>query len=96
MPIEKVMVWDGGGESGGVKGDLGKRLMGALPPMHELARMAGLELPEYLGKAVKDDDLPKDNEAVAKAREALRNKIEQALDKQEGEQDTDSKPSDES
>ena len=31
--------------------DLGKRFMGALPPMHELAKMVGLELPEYLGKA---------------------------------------------
>jgi len=24
--------------------------MGALPPMHDLARLAGLELPELLGK----------------------------------------------
>ena len=24
--------------------------MGALPPMHELARQVGLDLPEYLGK----------------------------------------------
>ena len=29
---------------------LGKKLMGALPPMHELARQVGLELPSYLGK----------------------------------------------
>ena len=28
----------------------GQRLMGAIPPMHDLARLAGLELPEFLGK----------------------------------------------
>lgn len=50
LPIEKVIVWDGGGEGGGMSG-LGKRLMGALPPMHELARQIGLELPDFLGKA---------------------------------------------
>lgn len=50
LPIEKVVVWDGGGEKGGLAG-LGQRLMGALPPMHELARQVGLELPDYLGRA---------------------------------------------
>jgi len=48
LPIEKVIVWDGGGEGG--LADLGKRFMGVLPPMHELARIAGLELPEFLGR----------------------------------------------
>jgi len=49
LPIEKVIVWDGGGKDGGLSG-LGGRLMGALPPMHELAKQVGLDLPEYLGK----------------------------------------------
>ena len=49
LPIEKVFVWDTGGENAGLSG-LGQRLMGALPPMHELARQIGLELPDYLGK----------------------------------------------
>ncbi|MBI5723250.1 MAG: flotillin family protein [Planctomycetes bacterium] len=53
LPIEKVVVWDGGGESGGL-GNLGKKLMGALPPMHELAKQVGLDLPEYLGKLAKE------------------------------------------
>ena len=48
LPIEKVVVWDGG--SGNGLGDLGKKLMGALPPMHELARQVGLDLPEFLGR----------------------------------------------
>ncbi len=49
LPIEKIVVWDGGAEGGGLSG-LGKKLMGALPPMHELARQVGLDLPEYFGK----------------------------------------------
>ncbi|MFA4986223.1 MAG: SPFH domain-containing protein [Candidatus Brocadiia bacterium] len=51
LPIEKVIVWDGGGESGGMA-NLGKRFIGAVPPMHDIAKMVGLQLPEYLGKAV--------------------------------------------
>ncbi len=54
LPIEKVIVWDGGGEGGGL-GGLGKRLMGALPPMHELAKQVGLELPAFLGKTGEDE-----------------------------------------
>jgi len=49
LPIEKIFVWDGGGEGGGMS-NLGQRLMGALPPMHELAKQVGLDLPEFLGK----------------------------------------------
>jgi len=48
LPLEKVVVWDGGGEGGGLS-DLGRRLVGVLPPMHQLAKMVGLELPDYLG-----------------------------------------------
>jgi flotillin len=49
LPIEKIFVWDGGGENGGMA-NLGQKLMGALPPMHELAKQVGLELPDFLGK----------------------------------------------
>jgi flotillin len=54
LPIEKVIVWDGGaggdGEGGSGMSGLGRRLMGALPPMHELAKQVGLDLPDFLGK----------------------------------------------
>ncbi len=49
LPIEKIFVWDSGSSNSGMTG-LGQRLMGALPPMHELARQIGLDLPDYLGK----------------------------------------------
>ncbi len=61
LPIEKIMVWDGGGD-GGIS-DLGRRLLGVLPPMHELAKIAGLELPEFLGRATGK----KDEESAAPA-----------------------------
>jgi len=44
-----VVAWDGGGDGKGLSG-LGGRLVSALPPMHELAKNVGLDLPEYLGK----------------------------------------------
>jgi len=49
LPLEKVIVWDSGGSGSGLS-DLGKRLVGVLPPMHQLANMVGLELPDFLGK----------------------------------------------
>ena len=49
-PIEKIVIWDGGGADGGGMANLGKKIMGALPPMHELAKQVGLDLPTYLGK----------------------------------------------
>ncbi|MBN1809364.1 MAG: flotillin family protein [Planctomycetes bacterium] len=69
LPIEKVMIWDGGGEGG--MANLGKRVMGALPPMHDLAKLVGLELPEYLGSAAgkkekADEDEPGETSASRK------------------------------
>ena len=55
LPIEKIFVWDGGGEGSGMS-NLGKRIMGALPPMQELARQVGLDLPEFLGTLQKKKD----------------------------------------
>ncbi|MDP6776572.1 MAG: hypothetical protein QGI83_07400, partial [Candidatus Latescibacteria bacterium] len=49
LPLEKVVVWDTGNGGGGLS-NLGQRLMGTIPPMHDLARLAGLELPEFLGR----------------------------------------------
>ena len=57
LPIEKIFVWDGGGNGESGLSGLGGRLMGALPPMHELAKQVGLDLPEFLGKlAIEAED----------------------------------------
>ena len=49
LKIDKVTVWDGGG-GGGSTAKFASSLIGALPPLHEVAKMAGLDLPESLGR----------------------------------------------
>ncbi len=52
VKIDKVTVWDGGGDGEG-NGSTANFLSGlakSLPPIHELTRSAGVELPEYLGR----------------------------------------------
>ena len=48
IAVDKITVWDGG--SGEATGNMMKGLLKGLPPLHELCAMAGLDLPEYLGK----------------------------------------------
>ena len=59
LKIDKVTVWDGGngGNNGGKGATAGflSSLIGALPPMHELAEQAGVELPGFLGKLRKSE-----------------------------------------
>lgn len=51
LKIDKVTVWDGGRNADGKTGtaDFLSGIISALPPLHELARNAGLDLPTYLG-----------------------------------------------
>jgi flotillin len=51
LKIDKVTVWDGGAGADGKTGTAGflSGLIGSLPPIHELARNAGIELPTYFG-----------------------------------------------
>lgn len=58
IKIDKVTVWDNGGKSADGKTATANFLSGmvqSLPPLHDVAKMAGLDLPEYLGK-VSDQD----------------------------------------
>ncbi len=51
IKIDKVTVWDGNSNGNGSStANFVKGLMGAVPPMQELFNMAGMDLPEYLGK----------------------------------------------
>jgi flotillin len=56
MRIDKITVWDGGGHngSGNAAADFVSGFVKALPPLQEIAAMAGIELPQYLGKAMPD------------------------------------------
>ncbi|MFK7962201.1 MAG: flotillin domain-containing protein, partial [Phycisphaerales bacterium] len=70
LKIDKVTVWDGGrgGSGGGGKGGAGggtggatadflAGMIGALPPVHELARQAGIDLPDALGHVADQRDV---------------------------------------
>ena len=63
--IDKVTVWDTGAGSGGKTGtaDFLSGLVKSIPPLQDVAKMAGVELPDYLGR-VKESEKP---EAEAKA-----------------------------
>ncbi len=52
IDFEKIVVYDGG--NGNAVGSFLSGLTKALPPFHEVARMAGIELPEFLGEMAKD------------------------------------------
>jgi len=52
LKIDKITVWDSGANAGNGKGttaDFLSSMIGALPPVHDLARQAGIELPGVLG-----------------------------------------------
>lgn len=75
LKIDKVTVWDNGRGStvegkpgaGGATSDFLSGLIGALPPVHELAKQAGVELPGALGRVTEtrhepvDEDEPPSN-----------------------------------
>jgi len=53
LRIDSVTVWDGGrnGDGTTATADFLSGLIRSLPPLHDLARNAGIELPEVLGRA---------------------------------------------
>lgn len=52
IKIDKVTVWDGGQSANGktTTANFLSGMMQSLPPIHDLANMAGIDLPNYLGK----------------------------------------------
>lgn len=53
IKFDKITVWDtgkGGKDSKGSTADFISGIVGSLPPIHEITKNAGIELPEYLGK----------------------------------------------
>jgi flotillin len=57
IKIDKITVWDsgGGGGDGSSTSNFISNLFKSLPPLQDISEMAGFELPEYLGKAVKEE-----------------------------------------
>jgi len=53
LKIDKITVWDSGGHngSGNTTADFVSGFVRVIPPLQEIAAMAGVELPEFLGRA---------------------------------------------
>lgn len=51
LKIDKITVWDSGngGDGGGSTANFVSSLIKSLPPVHDIAAMAGVDLPDYLG-----------------------------------------------
>ncbi|MEM9018249.1 MAG: flotillin domain-containing protein, partial [Verrucomicrobiota bacterium] len=58
LKIDKVTVWDGGGDGDGkgATADFVSGLARSLPPLHELTGNVGVKLPEFLGSVDEADD----------------------------------------
>ncbi|MHC5146113.1 MAG: flotillin family protein, partial [Planctomycetota bacterium] len=60
LKIDKITVWDSGdssGKGGSSTANFLSSMIKSLPPLQEIATMAGVELPEYLGKMVDSKDV---------------------------------------
>ncbi len=62
LKIDKITVWDNGkGKDGkGSTADFLSGMIGSLPPLHEITKNAGIELPEFLGKLAEQEAAPKE------------------------------------
>ena len=57
LKIDSITVWDGGGSAdGSATSDFISSLVRSLPPLHDVARNAGVDLPEFLGTVNDKDD----------------------------------------
>lgn len=72
LKIDKITVWDSGngnsileGKGGGSTANFLSGLIGSLPPVHELAQQAGVELPGYLGRVAESKAPKPDGEEKA-------------------------------
>lgn len=54
IKFDKITVWDSGGGNGSATANFMRDLIGSLPAMHDLAKQAGVKLPEYLGVVGQD------------------------------------------
>jgi flotillin len=62
LKIDKITVWDSGNgeKAGSSAANFLSGLIKSLPPLHDVAEMAGLQLPKYLGNMEEEKERPKD------------------------------------
>jgi flotillin len=71
IKIDKVTVWDSGSNNGNSStANFMKGMMGAIPPLDELFKQAGLQLPDYLkGRETTDIQTVEENEKKEEPKE---------------------------
>lgn len=85
IKIDKVTVWDSGNNGNGdtSTANFMKGMMGAIPPLDELFKSAGLQLPDYLkGKDVEDVKIEEDTTPVVEKKPVKVKKETEEGDKQ--------------
>ena len=57
LKIDKITVWDSGNSPDGnsATSNFVSSLVQSLPPIHDVAKMSGVELPDYLGSMTEDE-----------------------------------------
>ncbi len=77
LKIDKIMVWDGNNAKGEktTTANFVSGLMGSVPPLNDLFNMAGMKLPDYLGKEpeekiIEAEEVEKKEEVKEKKEEA--------------------------
>ncbi|MBE6761156.1 MAG: flotillin family protein [Ruminococcaceae bacterium] len=72
LKIDKVTVWDsmGGKDGSSTTSNFLSSIMGAVPPLSETFKMAGMKLPEFLGKDVDESNVAKVENPATEAEEA--------------------------
>ena len=60
LKIDKITVWDSGNDADGnsATSNFVSSLVQSLPPIHDVAKMSGVELPDYLGSMTDESDEP--------------------------------------
>lgn len=58
LKIDKITVWDSGNDADGnsATSNFVSSLVQSLPPIHDVAKMSGVELPDYLGSMTDESD----------------------------------------
>jgi len=67
LKIDKITVWDSGGSNGSTTANFLSGMVQSLPPLQDLSQMAGIELPEYLGKMIEEKAAEPEAAPVVKA-----------------------------
>ncbi len=65
LKIDKITVWDSGSDKGSSTSQFLSSMIKAIPPLQDLAQMAGVQLPEYLGKMVDNKEVAKEESTPA-------------------------------